>query len=213
MAICISRGVVRGVNWWPLGAPPTLFSSNICTTSNKMRSYFREVVKIVRDLLQCLETLSNASQYLPTPTQNRFFSWFNSSKGSTVWSLRNLTQQSPTWTAATAAAPSPSVPHAATPSPSALQAAAALPAGVRGWLLSVKTHRRVATGNTKSREAAGALAGTGPSVNAGPSVNGPDPGTHRCFRRYMAFHLTYTRSERCKRAFDDLPTCTNTCKH
>ena len=22
----------RGVNWWPLGAPPTLFSSNICTT-------------------------------------------------------------------------------------------------------------------------------------------------------------------------------------
>ena len=38
-------------------------------------------------------------------------------------------------------------------------------------LLSVKTHWQVVTGNTKSWEAAGALAGTG------PSVNGPDPGT------------------------------------
>jgi hypothetical protein len=38
-------------------------------------------------------------------------------------------------------------------------------------LLSVKTHWRVVTGNTRSQEAAGALAGTG------PSVNGPDPGT------------------------------------
>ena len=53
-------------------------------------------------------------------------------------------------------------------------------------LLSVKTHRRVATGNTKSREAAGALAGTG------PSVNGPDPGTRRRFRRCRVCHLTYT---------------------
>ena len=37
-------------------------------------------------------------------------------------------------------------------------------------VLSVETHRRVAIGNTRSRKAAGALAGTG------PSVNGPDPG-------------------------------------
>src|SRR6185503_6313648 len=65
-------------------------------------------------------------------------------------------------------------------------------------LLSVKTHRRVATGNTKSREAAGALAGTG------PSVNGPDSGTRRRFRRCRACHLTYTWSERCERACDDL---------
>jgi len=74
-------------------------------------------------------------------------------------------------------------------------------------VLSVKTHRREATGNTKSREAAGALAATG------PSVNGPDPGTRRRFRRCRAWHLTYTRSGRCERAFDDLPACTNTCKH
>ena len=76
-----------------------------------------------------------------------------------------------------------------------------------GKVLSVKTHRRVATGNTKSREAAGALAGTG------PSVNGLDPGTRRRFRRCRACHLTYTRSGRCKCAFDGLPACTNTCKH
>ena len=74
-------------------------------------------------------------------------------------------------------------------------------------VLSVKIHRRVATSNTKSREAAGALAGTG------PSVNGPDPGTIRCFRRCKACHLTYTQSGRCKCAFDDLPACINTCKH
>ena len=57
-------------------------------------------------------------------------------------------------------------------------------------LLSVKTHLGVATGNTKSREATGALAGTG------PSINGPDPGTRRRFRRCRACHLTYTRSGR-----------------
>ena len=74
------------------------------------------------------------------------------------------------------------------------------------YSLSVKTNRRVATGNTKSREATGALAGTG------PSINGPDPGTRRRFRRCRACHLTYTRSGRCERAFDDLPACTNTCK-
>ena len=33
-------------------------------------------------------------------------------------------------------------------------------------VLSVETHRRVATGNTKSREVAGALAGTAPSSMA-----------------------------------------------
>jgi len=33
-------------------------------------------------------------------------------------------------------------------------------------LLSVETHRRAATGNTKSREVAGALAGTAPSSTA-----------------------------------------------
>ena len=37
-------------------------------------------------------------------------------------------------------------------------------------LLSVKTHRRVATGNTKSREVAGVLAGTAPSSTARNSV-------------------------------------------
>ena len=74
-------------------------------------------------------------------------------------------------------------------------------------LLSVKTHRRVVTGNTRSREAAGALAGTG------PSVNGPDPGTRRRFRRCRACHLIYTRSGGCERAFDNLPTSTDMCKH
>src|SRR6185295_14610835 len=52
-----------------------------------------------------------------------------------------------------------------------------------------------------------ALAGTG------RLVNGPDPGTCRRFRRCRACHLTYTQSGRCKRAFDGLPACTNTCKH
>ena len=36
----------------------------------------------------------------------------------------------------------------------------------RRGVLSVKTHRRAATGNTKSREVAGALAGTAPSSTA-----------------------------------------------
>ena len=35
-----------------------------------------------------------------------------------------------------------------------------------GNVLSVKTHRRVATGNTKSREVTGALSGTAPSSPA-----------------------------------------------
>ena len=69
-------------------------------------------------------------------------------------------------------------------------------------VLSVKTHRRVVTGNTRSWEAAGALAGTG------PSVNGPDPGTRRRFRTCRACH-----PGGCERAFDDLPTSTDTCKH
>ena len=34
------------------------------------------------------------------------------------------------------------------------------------FVLSVKTHRRVATGNTRSREVAGALAGTATSSTA-----------------------------------------------
>ena len=37
---------------------------------------------------------------------------------------------------------------------------------VNGYLLSVETHRRAATGNTKSREVAGALASTAPSSTA-----------------------------------------------
>ena len=42
-------------------------------------------------------------------------------------------------------------------------------------LLSVKTHRRVATGNMKSQEVAGALASTAPSSTA------RNPGTRRGF--------------------------------
>ena len=41
-------------------------------------------------------------------------------------------------------------------------------------LLSVETHRRAATGNTKSREVAGALAGTAPSSTARNSVTRPE---------------------------------------
>ena len=41
-------------------------------------------------------------------------------------------------------------------------------------LLSVETHRRVATGNTKSWEVAGALAGTAPSSTAQNSVTRPE---------------------------------------
>ena len=74
-------------------------------------------------------------------------------------------------------------------------------------LLSVKTHRRVATGNTKSREVTGALAGTAPSSTA------RNPSTCRGFLRHRACHLTYTRSGRCERAFDDLPISTDMCKH
>jgi hypothetical protein len=44
-------------------------------------------------------------------------------------------------------------------------------------VLSVKTHRRVATGNTKSREVAKALAGPA------SSDNGPQSSTCRRFRR------------------------------
>ena len=75
-----------------------------------------------------------------------------------------------------------------------------------GMLLWVKTHRRVAIGNTKSREVAGALAGTAPSSTA------RNPGTRRGFLRRRACHLTYTRSGRCKRASNDLPAYTNTWK-
>ena len=53
-------------------------------------------------------------------------------------------------------------------------------------LLSVKTHWRVATGNTKSREVTGALAGTAPSSTA------RNPGTRSSFLRCRARHLTYT---------------------
>jgi len=42
------------------------------------------------------------------------------------------------------------------------------------FMLSVETHRRVATGNTKSREVAGALAGTAPSSTARNSVTRPE---------------------------------------
>ena len=74
-------------------------------------------------------------------------------------------------------------------------------------LLSVKTHRRATTGNTKSREVAGALAGTASSSTA------RNPGTCRGFLRRRACHLTYNRSGRCDRACDDLPAYTNMCKH
>ena len=74
-------------------------------------------------------------------------------------------------------------------------------------LLLVKTDRRVATGNTKSREVAGALAGTAPSSTARNSS------TRRGFRRRRACHLIYTRSGGYDRACDDLPAYINTCKH
>src|SRR6185503_16797327 len=41
-------------------------------------------------------------------------------------------------------------------------------------VLSVETHRRGATGNTKSREVAGAVAGTAPSSTARNSVMRPE---------------------------------------
>src|SRR6185369_16495576 len=41
-------------------------------------------------------------------------------------------------------------------------------------VLSVETHRRAATGNRKSREVAGALAGTAPSSMARNSVTRPE---------------------------------------
>jgi len=41
-------------------------------------------------------------------------------------------------------------------------------------VLSVETHRRAATGNTKSREVTGALAGTAPSSTARNSVTRPE---------------------------------------
>ena len=56
----------------------------------------------------------------------------------------------------------------------------------QAYVLSVETHRRAATGNTKSREVAGALAGTS------TSVNGPQSGTRLCFEGRGACHLTYT---------------------
>ena len=74
-------------------------------------------------------------------------------------------------------------------------------------VLSVETHRRAATGNTKSREVAGALAGTAPSSTA------RNPGTRRGLIRRRACHLTYTRSGRCEHACNDLPAYTNTWKH
>jgi len=43
-----------------------------------------------------------------------------------------------------------------------------------GILLSVETHRRAATVNTKSREVAGALAGTTPSSTARNSITRPE---------------------------------------
>src|SRR6185436_16987706 len=41
-------------------------------------------------------------------------------------------------------------------------------------VLSVETHRRAATGNTKSREVTGALAGTAPSSTTRNSVTRPE---------------------------------------
>src|SRR6185312_9125984 len=62
-------------------------------------------------------------------------------------------------------------------------------------------------GNTKSREVAGALAGTAPSSTARNSS------TRRGLRRRRACHLTYTRSGRCGRTCNDLPAYTNMWKH
>ena len=62
-------------------------------------------------------------------------------------------------------------------------------------LLSVETHRRVATGNTKSREVARALAGTAPSSTARKFRHTPGG-----FVENRACHLTYTRSGGCRRA-------------
>ena len=45
---------------------------------------------------------------------------------------------------------------------------------LNGYVLSVETHRREATDNTKSREVAGALAGTAPSSTARNSVTRPE---------------------------------------
>ena len=58
---------------------------------------------------------------------------------------------------------------------SAVPWAPILRASQHPWrLLSVETHRRAATGNTKSREVAGALAGTAPSSTARNSVTRPE---------------------------------------
>ena len=73
-------------------------------------------------------------------------------------------------------------------------------------VLSVETHRRAATGNTKSREVAGTLAGTAPSSTARNSST-----RHGLWSR-RACHLTYTRSGRCECACNDLPAYTNTWK-
>ena len=70
-------------------------------------------------------------------------------------------------------------------------------------VLSAKTHRRVATGNTKSREVAGALAGTAPLSTARNPAHAVD------FGECKACHLTYTRSGWCERACNDLPAYTN----
>jgi len=61
------------------------------------------------------------------------------------------------------------------PSPSHPRPDGAEPQRQRGdRLLSVKTHRRAATGNTKSQEIAGALAGTAPSSTARNPVMRPE---------------------------------------
>src|SRR6185369_13362897 len=70
-------------------------------------------------------------------------------------------------------------------------------------VLSVKTHRRAATGNMKSREVAGALASTASSSTARNPAHAEDS------RECKACHLTYTRSGRCERACNDLPAYTN----
>ena len=66
----------------------------------------------------------------------------------------------------------PKVPEIVTPAPSSVVVEPTIPDIT--VLLSVETHRRVATGNTKSREVAGALAGTAPSSTARNSVTRPE---------------------------------------
>src|SRR4029078_2714381 len=73
------------------------------------------------------------------------------------------------------------------------------------FVLSVKTHRRAVTGNTKSREFARALEALLPRRRPAISVTRPEVLWKTC-------HLTYTRSGGCRRAPNSVlhtKTCVN----